>query len=973
VNGVGVGLDMASYRRTWIEGRHMKTVMRLAFVITVGLLGHTAIQAQDGDDPEDAVAFRRGEALRLQGKPKEALEEFRKGLKIVTEREGADSLNASHMLNGMGMVYADLGEYAKAAEMYQRSLAITEAKLGKDDTTVAIDLNNLASLFKSMGQFAKAESLFRRSLAIREAKLGKDDRQVGQSFHNLAGLYEKMGRYTQAEAMYHRGIEIFGAKLGKDHPQFAESLISLADLEKEMGQYGKADALYQRGLQILEAKYGKDHPRLGIALNNQANFYSSLGQYLKAEALFRRTLTIYEARFGKDNLFVAQTLSNLAHKYAKDDKEALYRRILGIKEKQLGQDHPSVAHTLRKLADYYVGEREYAKAEPLYRRSLQIQESKVGKEHPDFAAALHSLGDLAFAQGQFGEAEEPYRRSLKILESARGKDHPDLAEYLVDLALVDALADRWDKAAEGMDRARRIDRRHASRSLPLLGELGQLDFLKHIQQDRYYIALTLAVARRADADVRDRSAEWVLNGKAVTLESLAQRALIARGGEPVDAETWTSLTQVRKAIPEGSILVEFARYDPFDLKTFGRAEARKAAHYAAWIIPPNGKGAVQILDLGEAEKIDTAIVDARKALQGASTLIRTDGEAAAEKVVKKALQDVATLVLQPLQEHLDGSEHWLISPDASLWLLPWGALPIKDDAYAFEKHTIQLLASGRDLVRPANASKPGRPIVLADPDFDLEPKTARSVAVELLGSEPTRSVVNSHAFPLQFPAVARLPGTAAEAKAIEPKLGTYAGDEAWVYKGKNALEVVAKAIERPRVLVFSTHGFFLGDQVVATADTRAVGLTNDGKPLENPLRRCGLLLAGCNRRTEASETDEDGILTGEEIVGCDLRGTELVVLSACETGLGQVNNGEGVAGLRQAFQLAGARSVVATLWQVPDRDTALLMIDFFDNLAKKQAKAEALRNAQLARIKARRDRNGAAHPFFWAAFTITGQ
>jgi CHAT domain-containing protein/Tfp pilus assembly protein PilF len=950
----------------------MKSGMSLALVVIVGLLGHRGILAQDADDPEDAVAFKRGEALRLQGKPTEALDQFRKGLKIVTEREGADSLNASHMLNGMGMVYSDLGEYAKAAEMYQRSLAITEAKLGKDDTTVAIDLNNLASLYKHMGQFAKAESLYRRSLAIREAQLGKDDRQVGQSFHNLAGLYKTMGRYTQAEAMYHRGIEIYEAKLGKDHPQFAESLISLAGLEKEMGQYGKADALFQRGLQILEAKLGKDHPRLGIALNNQANFYSSLGQYSKAEALYRRSLTIFEARFGKDNLYVAQVLSSLAHKYPKD-KEALYRRILGIEEKQLGQDHPSVAHTLRSLADYYVGEREYAKAEPLYHRNLQIQESKVGKEHANFAAALHRLGDLAFTQGQFGKAEEPYRRSLKILESARGKDHPDLAEYLVDLALVDALADRWDKAAEGMDRARRIERRHASRSLPLLGELEQLDFLKHIQQDRYYRALTLALMRRADGAVRDRSAEWVLNGKAVTLESLAQRALIARGGEPVDTDTWTSLTQVRKAIPEGSILVEFARYDPFDLKTFGRAEARKPAHYAAWIIPPNGKGAVQILDLGEAEKIDTAIVDARKALQGAPALIRTDGEAAAEKVVKKALQDVATLVLQPLQEHLDSPEHWLISPDASLWLLPWGALPIKDDAYAFEKHTIQLLASGRDLVRPANVSKPGRPVVLADPDFDLEPKTARSVAAELLGGVPTRSVVNSHAFSLQFPAVARLPGTAAEAKAIEPKLGTYTGDEAWVYKGKNALEVVAKAIERPRVLVFSTHGFFLGDQVVATADTRAVGLTNDGKPLENPLRRCGLLLAGCNRRTEASETDEDGILTGEEIVGCDLRGTELVVLSACETGLGQVNNGEGVAGLRQAFQLAGARSVVATLWQVPDRDTALLMIDFFDNLAKKQSKAEALRNAQMARIKARRDRNGAAHPFFWAAFTITGQ
>ncbi|HBI47007.1 MAG TPA: hypothetical protein DDY78_29760 [Planctomycetales bacterium] len=786
----------------------------------------------------------------------------------------------------------------------------------------------------------------------------KDDDKAAllAAFARGNALYGE-GKYEEAAASYEAALELASGVFGTNSLNTATILNNLAALYDDMGQYAKAEPLYRRALRIREDKLGKDHPDAAQCLNNMANLYDHMGQYAKAEPL--------------------------------------YQRSLKIREDKLGKDHPDLADSLNNLANLYYDMGQYAKAEPLYQRSLKIREDKLGKEHPDVARSLHNLAALYQQMGQYAKAEPSYQRSLKIYEDKLGKDHPDVAASLNNLANLFAEQGRWKEAADAADQERRIVRRHVTRVLPVLSEKEQLAFLEHKDAVFFHVAESLALSRREDATTAAQSAGWLLNGKAVAQEALAQRVLAAldardhaarlgKASAPSSrAEPWVELAEVRKALPADAVLIEISKFQVANFDPKAKGNPWLGYRYAAWVI--TAEGDVHVVDLGPAAAIEDAVNDVRQALKEAqgspknpSTIVQ-DGEPDAEKAMLKPLAALSKLVLEPLAEHIDSKKRWYISPDASLWLIPWAALPLKDGRYAVEVHTISYLVSGRDLVAVPSKAKPGRPRMMADPDYDLGVAEARTATKDLVGKaaapDPSLRAVSPSLGRMQAP---RLPGTAVEAKSIQPALEKYAGEEAWLYQQDKALEGVFKTFRGPRVLVLSTHGFFLEDQVVAPSDRigteeKRPALDKEGKPLENPLLRCGLLLAGCNNRDQAKEGDEDGVLTGLEVAGTDLRGTELVVLSACETGLGEVHNGEGVAGLRQAFQLAGARAVAATLWQIPDRESAKLMGDFFANLGDGKPKAEALREAQLAMIQSRREKNAAAHPFFWAAYTLTGQ
>jgi CHAT domain-containing protein/tetratricopeptide (TPR) repeat protein len=891
-------------------------------------------------------------------------------------------------------------------------LKIRETQLGKNHLDVAVSLNNLAAFYESQGQYALAEPLYRRSLQIRTSKLGKDHPAVATVLGNLAVTSWEMGHYAQVGPLYERSLRIEEAALGKDHPAVALTLYNMAVHYHGLGQPERAEPLLRRCLTIVEAKVGKDHPRLAGILNAMGCIAADRRDVSRAEMLFRRARRIYATRFGKD--------------------------------------HPSVATAGTNLANLYWQTGHYRKAKPLLEDCLAVMEAKKGKNHPDVARSLFNLASVYQSLDQADHAAPLLRRCLEIQECKLNRNHPRLAKTLSQLGTLYASQGKWDRALDSFDRARRIHRHFVTAVLPALSVPEQLKFLKTRYDPELYQALSFALRRRADAGTARRSAGWVLNSKAVAQEVLGQRSLVLRDlgdgrlrqttrelvavrarlaqltfagfpsgqqagylkqveqltarerslskrlGEAAAqtaradwAAPWVELSEVRRVLPDTAVFIDFVRLPVWDFQARGREKQRPVLHYVAWVVPGLARGEVRVIDLGPAEKIEAAVAAVRKAFGEAPPSLRRLGEVKAEQELTRTLRELAGLLLAPLEKDIGQRGQWILSPDASLWLVPWAALPLADGRYALEKHRIHYLLSGRELLEPAKPGKTARPLVIADPDFDLQVVKPETKYMPLQETEPAGqralSWVSGALGSVRFK---RLGGTAAEARAIAPALLRYTQKKCRVYTGKEALESIFKKAKQPQVVVLSTHGFFLGDQdeaLVPHLDSNSRGLKlvaqlpvpapgkKKTRVLENPLLRCGLALAGANRRDQIPKGADDGILTGLEIVGTDLRGCELVVLSACETGLGQVRNGEGVAGLRQAFQLAGAQSVVATLWQIPDKETTALMTAFFENLAAKKGKAEALRLAQLNIIKERRAKHKAAHPFYWAAFTLTGR
>jgi CHAT domain-containing protein/Tfp pilus assembly protein PilF len=902
---------------------------------------------------------------------------------LVPPASAQEALKEANELNQQVMKLYQAGKYAEAIPLAQRMLAITEQILGPTHPAVAQSLNNLAMLYKETGQYAKAEPLYQRSLAIKEKALGPIHPAVAAGLNNLAGLYQTTGQYAKAEPLYQRSLAIAEQALGPAHPDVATSLNNLAALYRTMGQYAKAEPLYQRSLAIREQTLGPTHPDIAVSLNNLALLYQTTGEYAKAEPLYERSLATYEQILGPAHPAVGQSLNNLAllyvtmGQYAK--AEPLYQRSLAIREQALGPTHPDVAQSLNNLAELYRATGQYEKAEPLYRHSLAIYEQALGPAHPDVALSLANLAGLEAALHHNGQALDHFTRSLRIEDRHIQEVFSFTAEEQ-QLAFIESI--KWPSLAflSFIHQRFSTDRRALREGLDLVLRRKGLVFDAQARTQQVLRGRMSADARQEFdrlSDARSRLAQLLLNRpQAMTAEEYRARqaalreqierseSRLAKASAVIAKELkrrTVTVEAVAAQLPPRGALVEFVKIRDVD---FMKGEW-KGWRYLAFVLAASGE--VRLVDLGDADALERRITDTLAQVRGA---LDARGAVVPERAARttRALQDLYARLWAPLEGALGSADRVVLSPDGALNFVPFAALTAPDGRLLIERYRPAYVTGGRDLIGVDDAAMP--------PESDLVLAANPAFGGALSASSGGDGAPRSRDFGGQFQP---LPGTEREAAEIPPLVADRTGRKL-VLHGERATETAVKQTRSPRILHLATHGFFLADEAQdLPADARGGFFARDlavhgrapARRPENPLVRSGLALAGANHAAEITEGD-DGILTALEITGMDLYGTELVVLSACNTGVGEVKNGEGVFGLRRAFALAGAQTLLMSLWPVGDEVTADQMKAFYKNLHRLPP-ADALREAQLETIAALRARyHGEAPVELWAPFILQG-
>lgn len=822
-------------------------------------------------------------------------------------------------------------------------------------------------------KYAFAEKRFNSAIVIYERAALTDDIGYMKALANQGLLYCTMGRFTQAVDYTNKALELRKQKFGETNIGVASSLNNLGVLQFDMAHYNESEKTLSAALANIETNAGKEVMQYAIVQNNRAMLFQTIGRYNEADAILKEAIAIAEKLGDSKSKNGLKFLSNQALLYQQmgkyDDADAIYQSM----ERRLGKSSPDYASMLNSQAALYMAMNKEDKVEDLLKKSQAIYKTSFGEQSPAFAKSTCDLGNFYRYKERYAEAQPLLDKGLLIREKAFGVDHPQFVQSQEDVAILYWKKKEFDKAYSAyksvMDKSVAFIHRYFA-SMSEAEKTKYWDVLSPRFQRFYNFAIEAAPS--TPSVLRDMY-EYQMATKALLLSSTnrIRRSILASGNKDLvrDYNIW---------IDQKETLARLYQYSKEELKeqkinldsmvnaanTMEKRLSEASQEFvSAYHSQPVGYQEIKslladneaVVELIRVTHFDqkftqdaryAALIVTRATDLPALVVLDNGGQLDTRyaKFYKNAIQQRITdehsyeQYWRRIADALGDRKVVYVSPDGVYNQINLNTLRQPGGAYAISSYDFVTLGNSKDLLALKNKKKP------------TATKKATLVGFPDYGSRD----------------VAALPATRTEIEGINRTLKT-AGYASISFMQKTASEANLKTASSPTVMHIATHGYFLKDVEVSGT---GFGVHVDNAT-ENPLLRSGLLLTGGGKTISGEQepslrSNDNGVLTAYEAMNLNLQGTSLVVLSACETGLGEVKAGEGVYGLQRAFQVAGAEALVMSLWKVDDAATQQLMTNFYSAWIKLGNKHKAFKQAQLQLMTRYKD------PYYWGAFVMMG-
>lgn len=926
--------------------------------------------------------------------------------RLLVTLYGINDSNYQNSLNNLAYLYNLDGQYVQAEILYKKVLEIRRETLGENNPDYALSLSNLACLYDDEGKYSLAEPLHLQSLEIRKSIFGEKSSEYLISLNNLANCYLFQGKYNYAEPLFLNVLNIRKENLGENNLDYALSLNNLAVLYVNQGKYSQAEPLYKKALEIRKEVLGEKHPDYATSLNNLANLYDKQGKYSIAEPLYKEALEIRKEVLGKKHSDYADSLNNLAGLYQEQGKylqaEPLYKQALEIRKEVLGEKHTDYATSLGLLGGLYRDQKKYYEAEPYVLKALQIKKESLGEKHPDYLISLFDLGLLYELQDKHIQSEPLFLKTLILRKEILGVNHPNYISNLFVLAHLYRIMELNDKSSIYYELFINANKKRILEDIYGLSEkelmnfidlnksmlFSPISFLKDFPSiyptintscfESELLIKNLAlrnqqlikkvIQNNTNKILLNKYQQYIFNKRQIS--KIQELPLDLRPANLSKIKTETEILEI-DLMKES---IQFSEYKKIISLNFNNLKEelkndeaivysvsfnyyKKSNDYAVFIIKRDFK-APKFIPLFEEKQLEFLL--ARNKSQQDSTRID-------KQYQDKAISD---LFFKPLEKELKDISTVYLSASGLGHQIDFAALPINNNQTLGEKFKLHILSSPAEIMdykaKGLDNKNNLELLLYGGIDYDKTNSVAKA-GTDIAENNETLKELQTRRGISEF---GYLAGSKKEVMAIQGK-GSQNGFKTILFDDRDATEESIKQLDgrtSPFVLHLATHGFFFPDPEQETP--AAFNLETEKRKIykasNDPMMRSGLVFAGANKnwsKPTENTTTEDGILTASEISNLDLSACQLVVLSACETGLGEVKGSEGVFGLQRAFKMAGVKNIIMSLWKVPDAQTAELFEIFYSECFAGKTIHEAFQATQ-SKMKAKYS------PYYWAGFVL---